>query len=192
MRHLSFRESIARPLRAHTRTRTTNILVVFCIAIVIVLASCGSAASEQANSAPVPTPTLAPTPTAIPTHTPAPTPTPAPKPTVAPQPTTPPPTLAPPILDLRPLSMSFVGHLDCQKNGAFVCLARVISRPNQGNLHWVAFTNVPGHIVFSPSGGVLAAGQSVLVAITIPLNACTPGLFFFQGPINTHTITWAC
>ena len=89
--------------------------------------------------------------------------------------------------------MSFVGHLDCNHNGAFVCLARVISEPNaQSNLHWFAFTNVPGHIVFSPSGGVLAPGQSVLVTITIPLNACTPGLFFFRGPINTHTITWAC
>jgi hypothetical protein len=30
------------------------------------------------------------------------------------------------------------------------------------------------------------------VTITVPFNACTPGLFFFQGPVNTHTITWAC
>jgi len=107
--------------------------------------------------------------------------------------TTPPPVSMPPILDLRPSSMSIVGHLDCQKNGAFVCFARVLSRSsNQSNLHWVAFTNVPGSIAFSPASGVLAPGQSVLVTITVPLNACTPGLFFFQGPINTHTITWAC
>jgi hypothetical protein len=89
--------------------------------------------------------------------------------------------------------MSIVGHLDCNKNGAFVCLARVLSRSDaQSDLHWVAFTNVPGHIAFSPSSGVLAPGQSVLVTITVPFTACTPGLFFFQGPINTHTITWAC
>jgi len=89
--------------------------------------------------------------------------------------------------------MSIVGHLDCNKNGAFVCFARVISGSNnQSNLNWFAFTNVPGQIVFSPSAGVLAPGQSVLVTITVPFNACTPGLFFFRGPVNTHTITWAC
>ena len=89
--------------------------------------------------------------------------------------------------------MSIVGHLDCNKNGAFICFARVLSRTsNQSNLHWLAFTNVPGQITFSPSSGVLAPGQSVLVTITVPFNACTPGLFFFRGPINTHTITWAC
>jgi len=37
-----------------------------------------------------------------------------------------------------------------------------------------------------------APGQSVLVTITVLFNDCTPGLFFFRGPINTHTITWAC
>ena len=89
--------------------------------------------------------------------------------------------------------MSIVGHLDCNKNGAYVCFARVISdASNQSNLNWFASTNVPGHIVFSPVSGVLAPGQSVLVTITVPFNACTPGLFFFQGPANTHTITWAC
>jgi hypothetical protein len=94
---------------------------------------------------------------------------------------------------LRPSSMSIVGHLDCQKNGAFVCFAQVLSRPDaQSNLHWFAFTNVPGGIVFRPSSGVLGAGQSVLVTITVPFTACTQGLFFFRGPINTHTITWAC
>ncbi|MFL5666438.1 MAG: hypothetical protein ACJ8BW_34585 [Ktedonobacteraceae bacterium] len=112
------------------------------------------------------------------------------------QPATPTPVPAqgaPAILDLQPLSMSIVGHLDCQKNGVFVCFARVLSRSsNQSNLHWFAFTNVPGSIAFHPSSGVLAPGQSVLVTITVPFTACTHGLFFFRGPINTHTITWAC
>jgi hypothetical protein len=123
-----------------------------------------------------------------PTFTPKPTPT----PTVAPQPTQQ-PASAPAILDLRPLSMSIVGHLDCQKKGAFVCLARVLSSSNnQSDLHWFAFTNVPGNIGFSPASGVLAPGQSVLVTITVPFSACTQGLFFFRGPVNTHTITWGC
>lgn len=90
--------------------------------------------------------------------------------------------------------MSLVGHLDCQNtNGVYLCKARVLSRAsNASNLHWTAFTNVPGHITFSPVSGVLAPGQSVFVTISVPTNACTRGLFFFRGPINTHTITWAC
>ncbi len=90
--------------------------------------------------------------------------------------------------------MSLVGHLDCQNtNGVYLCKARVLSRAsNASNLHWTAFTNVPGHIAFNPVSGVLAPGQSVFVTISIPTSACTRGLFFFQGPINTHTITWAC
>ena len=74
-----------------------------------------------------------------------------------------------------------------------MCLARVISMAsNQSDLHWVAFTNVPGDVSFTPVSGVLTPGQSVLVTIKVPFNACTPGLFFFKGSINTHTITWAC
>jgi hypothetical protein len=89
--------------------------------------------------------------------------------------------------------MSFVGHLDCKNNGAYVCLALVLSRSsNQANLNWTTSTSVPGNVVFSPASGVLAPGQNTLITITIPLNDCTQGLFFFQGPANTHTITWAC
>ncbi len=184
------------------------IVAVLCTVIVgSFLAACGSTTSAaQSTPTPKPAPTLAPTPTITLVPTTKPTPPPAPASQQAPAivqasappatiPTLPAPALtgAPAILDLRPLSMSIVGHLDCQKNGAYVCFARVLSRPNaQSNLHWFAFTNVPGHITFSPQSGVLAPGQSVLVTITVPFNACTPGLFFFRGPINTHTITWAC
>ncbi len=129
--------------------------------------------------------------TATPTPTPTATPSPTPKP-VPPTPT-PAPQGAPAVLDLQPASMSFVGHLDCSGQSAYVCTARVLSRSsNQGNLHWHAYNNISGRIVFSPVSGVLAPGTSVLVRITIPFNVCTRGLFFFQGPINTHTITWAC
>ncbi len=194
----------------YSRNGTLMRIIVAVLCTVIVgsfLAACGSTASAaQSTPTPKPAPTLAPTPTPFLAPTPKPTPTPAPAPQQAPAivqasappapvPTSPPSALtgAPAVLDLRPLSMSIVGHLDCQKNGAYVCFARVLSRPNaQSNLHWFAFTNVPGHITFSPQSGVLAPGQSVLVTITVPFNACTPGLFFFRGPINTHTITWAC
>ena len=158
-----------------------------------ILASCGSTTTGNVTAV-KPVPTQTPTPAVVPTHVPTPTftPKPTPTPTEVPQPTQQ-PTSASAILDLQPLSMSIVGHLDCQKKGEFVCLARVLSRStNQGDLHWSAFTNVPGNIGFSPVSGILAPGQSVLVTITVPFSACTPGLFFFRGPVNTHTITWAC
>ena len=89
--------------------------------------------------------------------------------------------------------MSIVGHLDCTKGSDYTCAAKVLARSsNQGSLLWSASTNVPGKIVFSPSSGTLAPGQTVLVTIRVPLNDCTQGLFFFHGPANTHTISWAC
>jgi hypothetical protein len=198
MLRLRLRELIAR--LPHNRIRINNIAIMLCLVIIAsVLASCGSAAVGQTNQVtPTPTftqtpvPTLTPTPTATPPPTP--TPTPKPKPTAPPAPPTQPPVVAAqPILDLRPSSMSIVGHLDCNRGQTFICFARVLSRPDaQRSLNWFAFTNVPGNIGFSPSSGSLGPGQSVLVTITVPFNDCTQGLFFFRGPINTHTITWAC
>ena len=179
--------------------QTRGVWVVICLVLVTgMLVACGSA-TASATAVPSPTHVILLTPTPSPSPTPKPTATPTPIPTATPVPVQPaiptpvPAQGAPAILDLRPSSMSIVGHLDCQKNGAFVCFAQVLSRPSaQSNLHWFAFTNVPGGIVFRPSIGVLGPGQSVLVTITVPFTACTQGLFFFRGPINTHTITWAC
>ena len=194
MWHPNYRRLLAHFSSSYQVTRRYSIVIVLCVAILMIaFASCGSAAAGKITTV-TPVPTLVSSPTAIPTHMPTPTftPKPTPTPTEAPQPTQQ-PASAPAILDLRPLSMSIVGHLDCQKKGAFVCLARVLSRSNnQSDLHWFAFTNVPGNIGFSPASGVLAPGQSVLVTITVPFNACTQGLFFFRGPVNTHTITWGC
>ena len=193
MWHFNYRSLITHFPSSYQMTRRNSIVIVlFAVILIIALASCGSVAAGQTTPV-TQAPTLASSPTVIPTHVPTPTFTPKTTPKVVPQPTQQSPTSAPAILDLQPLSMSIVGHLDCQKKGAFVCLARVLSKSNnQSDLHWSAFTNVPGDIGFSPASGVLAAGQSVLVTITIPFNACTPGLFFFRGPVNTHTITWAC
>ena len=207
----TFRKFFALP--GHFRTEMRIKIMVTFVGIAFIssmVAACGNVTATAAKSAPAPAAThvITPTPTPEPAQTPTPVPTPRPKST--PVPATPPPPApapiqatptpapapaqAPPaVLDLRPSSMSIVGHLDCQRKSAFVCFARVISSPsNQSNLHWTAFTNVPGGVTFSPASGVLAPGQSMLVTITVPFNACTPGLFFFQGPINTHTITWAC
>jgi hypothetical protein len=144
------------------------------------LAACGTASRAAVSPA---------TPTASPTLAPTASPTLAPTATTQPSP----PLSTTAILDVRPSSMSLVGHLDCTKGVAYTCAARVLARSsNQGSLRWTASTNVPGQIGFSPSSGVLAPGQSVLVTITVPLDACTHGLFFFRGPANTHTISWAC
>jgi hypothetical protein len=122
-------------------------------------------------------------------------PTPTPVPTMAPTPTTvPPATSETAILDVRPSSMSIVGHLDCSRNStSYTCMAEVLAlSSNQGSLSWFASTTIPGNIVFRPARGVLAPGQHILLSITIPLGDCTQGLFVFHGPANTHTISWAC
>jgi hypothetical protein len=197
MRHLKLRGSLARPISFMENTKKNRLVLIFCsLAIAMfALAACGSAATGQTGHVtPTTVSTSAPTATATPAVTPTPKPTPVATQAPQPQPTATQPVSMPPILDLRPSSMSFVGHLDCtNKNGAYTCLAQVNDRASAtSDLHWTAFTNVPGHIVFSPAGGVLAPGQSVLVSIIVPVNDCMQGLFFFRGQVNTHTITWAC
>ena len=195
----TFRMFSALPVYFRAGMRTRILVTLLGIAFVgSVLPACGSS-TTAVKSTPSPTPThiltLVPSPTFTPTPKPSPTHVATSQPTQAqvPPPTSTPVQGAPAVLDVRPTSMSIVGHLDCQKNGTYVCFARVLSRSsNQSNLHWMAFTNVPGAIAFSPASGVLAPGQSVLITITVPLTACTPGLFFFRGPVNTHTISWAC
>ncbi len=179
-----------------------NVLILSLIFISTLLTACSSTSvsTPTAKVTEQSQPTVPVTPTTMPTATPIPHPKPTHEATrvyVKAQPTSPPPVTqpssAPAILDLQPASMSIVGHLDCKKTTTFTCFARVLSRSdNQSALNWSAFTNVPGGITFSPASGALAPGQSILVTIIVPTNACTPGLFFFRGPINTHTITWAC
>lgn len=171
----------------------------------ILLAACGSVAQGQSGKAPIRTPiALAPTPTPSPASAPTPPspastavptamPQPPARPTARPTATPPPAPLAPPILDVRPSSMSIVGHLDCTKTTVYVCQAAVVSRAsNQQALRWSTATSVPGRVGFSPASGVLAPGQSLIITITVPFNDCAPGLFIFHGPANTHTISWAC
>ena len=149
-------------------------LLVCALLIASILAACGAATTGQASHA-VASPTAAPTLT----------------PTVTPQPN--PPLSATAILDVRPASMSLVGHLDCTGGTAYTCPAEVLARSsNQGSLRWFASTSVPGLVLFNPSSGVLAPGQQMMVTITVPLGDCTRGLFFFHGPANTHSIGWTC
>src|SRR5690349_15450480 len=88
--------------RPYRSTRTSPVLC--CLALVMLaLAACGSAATAQVHqTAPAPV-TASPTPASLATSQPTPAPTPS---------ATPPPS-APVILDVRPASMSLVGHLDC-------------------------------------------------------------------------------
>lgn len=170
-----------RAIRHDART----LLALGVLAVVVsLLAACGAGTPGQGQQA---------TPTTPPILTPSPTSTPSPAPTATLQPTHTPPALPLPILDVRPSSMSIVGHLDCTKASTYVCQAEVLSQAsNQQALHWSTSSSVPGQVSFSPSSGVLAPGQNTLITISVPLNDCTQGLFFFHGPANTHTISWAC
>jgi hypothetical protein len=170
----------------------TLLLLLCTLLLVSFLAACGAVSTgpQAAHTAKAPsTPTLAPTPAVAPTATPVPT-VGTPPPTVPPTPA----LSASAILDVRPSSMSIVGHLDCSQSGtSYTCMAEVLAlSSNQGSLGWLASTTVPGNVVFHPASGVLAPGQHILISITVPLGDCTQGLFVFRGPANTHTISWAC
>lgn len=203
MRHLLIREGEGSPTQVARKLRARVMVALLGVTLLaIALAACGGTAQGRPQQARTgATPTSTPTPTLTPSATPAPSPTTAPTSSPTPQPQ-PAPTAVPappqpplaPILDVRPSSMSIVGHLDCTRTTAYVCQAAVIAEAsNQRALRWVASTSVPGgHIGFSPASGVLAPGQRVLVTITVPFTDCASGLFIFQGPANTHTISWAC
>ncbi len=174
-----------------------KIMAVFCCALMAcLLAACGgspaASPSSSASVSPVtPTVVVAPTPTQVPpTPKPAP-PTPAP---VAQQSTAPKAAQSAPapILDVAPVSMGINGHVDCKKSATvYTCQSAVISRAsNQVAHHWTAYANIPG-VGFSPAQGSVAPGTRVILTITIPVQECS-GTFFYQGPINTHTIIWRC
>lgn len=197
MRYLSMSGTGDLLAQRSRRMRTRIVVALLGMAVfAILLAACGSVAQGQPGKTPAHTPiALAPSPTptatGVPTPTPSPTPVPTAVPTAIPQPTSPP--LAPPILDVRPSSMSIVGHLDCTKTTVYVCQAAVVAlASNQRALRWTTATSVPGRVGFSPASGTLAPGQSLIITITVPFNDCAPGLFIFHGPANTHTISWAC
>ena len=170
------------PVNIHRFIVRSAVALLSALLLTSVMAACGTISSSARTGA---TPTVTPAPTD--TVTPAP---PAPA-TATPQPR--PPLSSTAILDVRPSSMSLVGHLDCTTGAAYSCAARVLARSgNNGSLRWTTSTTVPGAVTFSPASGVLAPGQSALITITVPLNDCTRGLFAFHGPANTHTISWAC
>jgi len=209
MRLSSLLTNVAHSLsRQYVRSAAQPFIASTFIIAAFMLVACGG--STGTNNRPALASTSTRSVVSTPTHTPTPPPTPTPKPTptftpIRPTPTHPaylpaqptsiptqPPMVPAPILDVAPASMSIVGHLDCNKTATvYVCQAAVISRAsNQAPLHWVAFANVAG-VSFSPAQGTLAPGTRMLLTINIPVEACS-ATFFFQGPVNTHTIVWQC
>lgn len=98
------------------------------------------------------------------------------------------------ILDLQPASTGIVGKANCiDLTQIFECHVKIVARAsNAGPLNWTAFTTIPGSITFTPSSGVLAPGDNILVSIFVPDTICTHGSFSFRGPSNTRTVAWAC
>lgn len=195
MLHDTFRELFTLTKNLSTAMQRKMLVIGLCMALISVLiAACGTS-TATVQTAPTPTPTQilipTPSPTLAPTPKPRLPPTPTPK-AVQPTPTPTPVSTSPAELELRPMGLS--GHADCTKtsSGGYVCEVVVSSLASaQSDLHWYATTNLSG-IGFSPSGSVLGPGQSVLVRISVPAGVCGPGLFFFHGPINTHSTSWVC
>lgn len=79
-------------------------------------------------------------------------------------------------------------------NGCVSCVVTLgLASGAQGEANWSASTtNIQG-VTFSPPQGVLRAGHSVQVAITVPGTACPPSAqFSFTGPKNTTQVMWTC
>ena len=112
-----------------------------------------------------------------------------------PQPTPQPPKPMPPVLLASPSSFSTPGDSNCsyQANAAWICTAWLSSyKTAQTNLNWSASSD-KGAVTFTPSHGVLSAGQTTKVTIAIPNGICpSQAAFTFKGPRNSADVLWFC
>ncbi len=96
---------------------------------------------------------------------------------------TPPPT---PVISTQTTGLTFSTSEDATTDPA----AQNITITNTGNapLHWLAMTDQDALIEVAPTQGVLNAGQSVTLAVTMPITSEEPGV---QANTYTDTITFS-
>jgi len=98
-------------------------------------------------------------------------------------------------LTLTANKASLNGNTDCTFNNGWTCsITLSTGSKEQGQLSWsVSSTGING-ISFSQAKGVLTAGQSIPITITIPNATCPASASFsFSGQhANTVTVPWSC
>jgi len=114
------------------------------------------------------------------------------KPVVTPSPTQVTVT-APPVLSVSPGSFSLPGEKYCSFDstaGLWNCTA-TLTNSGQSNLNWSASSS-PSGVTFNPPSGILSAGQTTSVIISLSRYYCASSTLMFSGPGNSVTVSVSC
>jgi hypothetical protein len=87
------------------------------------------------------------------------------------------------------------GNTDCTFSNGWTCNVTLSTSANaQGQLSWSTSSSGVNGISFNPPNGILTAGQSIPVTITVPSTACPASAnltFSVQGGVPV-TVSWSC
>ncbi|HEX9133165.1 MAG TPA: hypothetical protein VF844_12800 [Ktedonobacteraceae bacterium] len=129
-----------------------------------------------------------PLPSATPSRTPSPTSSPSPQPSA---------TLSPALTPIPGLTVSpggFNAQTDCPLRGhLYICTAILaLSQHAPGELMWSASSSGLRQVSFSPSSGMLSAGQQQRVQIDVRSDCPATGSLLFSAGGSTVRMTWSC
>ncbi len=96
-------------------------------------------------------------------------------------------------LSIQQNNFSSTGSCSANNKGNWVCTETLTAKGTNGQLNWSASSSVGAS--FNPSEGLLPAGQSQSVEITIPASGCEPGSFTFSvlgGSASDSIANWTC
>ena len=97
---------------------------------------------------------------------------------------------------LKVSQTSFNGNTDCSyRTGAGWTCELTLSRGDRPHksLSWSAWSSGIAGVTFRPASGILLAGASVLVRISVPNTVCPASASFtFKGSRNVVTVPWSC
>jgi hypothetical protein len=98
-------------------------------------------------------------------------------------------TPSPPVLSVSPEGFRLPGDPNCSfdsKTAFWNCTA-TLTNSGQSDLKWSASSN-PSGVTFNPPSGILSAGQTTSVIISLLGYFCTDSILTFSGPENNVTV----
>lgn len=106
--------------------------------------------------------------------------------------------LARPTFSMTPTSLDSSSTPPCTSvtdpatGGVSSVCTLTLTNNGSASLSWSAASNT-GNVSVSPSSGTVAAGGSVQITITVPINDCGNNVSVtFSGPANTISVPWLC
>lgn len=103
-------------------------------------------------------------------------------------------TPQPPVLSVSPGRFSLPGDPNCSfdsKAGVWNCTATLTNSGQSGDLNWFADSPSSG-VTFNPPSGILSAGTTTSVIISLTGYFCTDSTLIFSGPVNSVTVSVGC